>query len=434
MTRPSFLRLVEPPDVEPAASAPPPVTTSKPKAKARKRPDGEGSVYELPDGRWCAKLPARRGTDRRKQFTAKTRTEVIAKRNAYQRDATLRGGAPEADPRLDRWLDTWLADVKQRCAPNTYKARVLSARHIVVEIGKLHLSSITPADVDAMLRAMVKADRAVATVNLDRDALVAALNVARKRRVLIGDNPASLASRIKQPRRDLKLPSADDVSTLFDVVREHRLFAAFVVVAKLGLRNAEVCGLRWTDLALDAAKPTLSVTGQILRIDRVLTRTPPKAGSSGVLALGADVVDVLRAHCARQAAERVAAGTAWLDVDQMVFTQEDGALMYGAALTGLFKRALARAGLPTARPVHTLRHFVGTVIADKVGPKAAQQALRHKSMATTIAYYCHATPEAMEQAVAAMSHVQIAPRHATAETNTETNTETNRETNGSETA
>ena len=91
-------------------------------------------------------------------------------------------------------------------------------------------------------------------------------------------------------------------------IREKRLFAP-LMLSLLGMRPAEVCGLRWSDVDLDAG--TLTVANTSTLVDGVMLEKGPKSEKGKRhLPLPAPVTVALRAFRARQAAERLAAGPA----------------------------------------------------------------------------------------------------------------------------
>ncbi|MBO0692382.1 MAG: site-specific integrase [Acidimicrobiaceae bacterium] len=83
-------------------------------------------------------------------------------------------------------------------------------------------------------------------------------------------------------------------AAVLEAAEGHRLEALFRVALGTGLREGEICGLRWSDVDLDAG--TLSVrqtvqreTGAGLVMDR-----PKTAASRRTIPLSASVLDVLR--------------------------------------------------------------------------------------------------------------------------------------------
>jgi integrase len=90
--------------------------------------------------------------------------------------------------------------------------------------------------------------------------------------------------------------------------------------------------------------------------------------------LAPQVLEVLRAHRARQAAERLAWGVDYTD-SGLVITTEDGRPLHPETLSGLFVRQAKRAELPPIR-LHDLRHSVASILlAQGVHPKVVREQL-----------------------------------------------------------
>lgn len=58
----------------------------------------------------------------------------------------------------------------------------------------------------------------------------------------------------------MKVWNTDQVRAFLDFTRDDRDYITWHLAVSCGLRRGEVCGLRWSDLALDATPPTLSVS------------------------------------------------------------------------------------------------------------------------------------------------------------------------------
>jgi integrase len=131
-----------------------------------------------------------------------------------------------------------------------------------------------------------------------------------------------------------------------DTIGGERLFALFSLAAYCGLRRDEVAGLTWAEVDLDEGVAFVRETG---------SGDGPKS-ESGVRAvpLPPTVVPSLKAWRARQAADRLAWGSDWMDTD-LVFTHEDGTPVPGQWISVRFETLAYRAGLPPVR-FHDLRH------------------------------------------------------------------------------
>ena len=124
---------------------------------------------------------------------------------------------------------------------------------------------------------------------------------------------------------------------------------------------------------------------------RTLDEKAPKTEANRrVLELGPVLTAALRAHRERQAAERRAAGRAWVD-HGLVFCSRYGTPLAKGNLLRAFRRLLRLAGLPAHHRVHDLRHTaVQNLLLSGASLPEASGAAGHASPAVTSALYAHA--------------------------------------------
>jgi integrase len=183
-------------------------------------------------------------------------------------------------------------------------------------------------------------------------------------------------------------------------VKDHRLYAGIWLLAATGMRLGELLGLRWTDVDLDAS--ALSVRQSLIAVHHVTRIETPKNGKARALRLDPTTVAILRAHKARQSAERLAWGSAWTD-SGLVFTREDGVLLHPDTFSKMFRKLSEAAGVRPIR-LHDVRHGYAT-LALKAGthPKVVQQRLGHSSIMVTLDIYSHVPDELDDQAATVLS-------------------------------
>src|SRR5215831_10088024 len=116
--------------------------------KRRKRGQGEGSIFQRSDGRWCAAMVVgyRDGRPRRKHFYGETRADVAGRLTKALQE--LQQGIMPADDRikLDAFLDRWLEDnVKVSVRPRTYDSyKQLVRLYLKPDLGHIRLSKLSP--------------------------------------------------------------------------------------------------------------------------------------------------------------------------------------------------------------------------------------------------------------------------------------------------
>ena len=315
------------------------------------------------------------------------------------------------------WLAHWLVS---RTSPAASTVRGYAAHirlYLGPYLGEVLLAELTTGQVQAMFTAIIRQHQALgtpvsaATLTRIRATLRAALNAAI-RRGLISDNPAAKAElprarrpravvwtpyRVGQWRRSGERPpvavwTARQTAQFLTSIQDHRLYAAYHLIALRGLRRGEAAGLRWCDVDLDGK--TAVISQQLQQYDGRLAICPPKtAHSTRVIALDHTTVAALAEHQDRQRAEAAACGQDYR-ASGYVFTCLNGDPMAPDRLTRTFKRLASQAGLPPIR-LHDLRHGAASLaLSAGVELKVVQEMLGHSSIVLTADTYTSVLPDA----------------------------------------
>jgi integrase len=149
-------------------------------------------------------------------------------------------------------------------------------KELVPVIGSVRLSKLTAGHLDRLYSALRRRGLAAATIRQIHAIMRAALHQA-VRWGLVSRNVASLVSAPSQPQREQHPPRADEVLVLIRAAEAlEPMFGLFVrVVAATGMRRGEACGLRWSDVDLDAGRLTIQRSHLALPGAVVITRPRP---------------------------------------------------------------------------------------------------------------------------------------------------------------
>ena len=147
----------------------------------------------------------------------------------------------------------------------------------------------------------------------------------------------------------------------------------------------------------------------MLRIERTLSpppRTghgsPRKGGKSRSVRLTPRALEALRAHRARQNAERLEA-VVWEPGDLIFTISTGGVIRLTYFVSDPLRAMVDRAGLPPSTQFHDLRHTCATILlARGVDVVSVQRLLGHASAVTTLNVYAHYVPSMAEQTTAAI--------------------------------
>ncbi|MDR6144991.1 integrase [Sphingomonas sp. SORGH_AS870] len=259
---------------------------------------------------------------------------------------------------------------------------------LIAAIGAANLlSEITQRDLLALV-AKRRPDLENSSVNREIEVWRAIWRWADKARYDVGEMPDWGALLLKVTAKAPRELSATEETSLFEEIRDD-LYAFCEFALKTGWRKSEVMGLRWSDVDLGARTAGTKIKGGDI-VRRPLTQdmlviiaNQPKVGpfvfTYKAVRTKPEFVDKLgRKQPGRKKGDRYP--------------------MTATVIRKPWAAALAAAGVENFR-FHDLRHTRGTRILRATGNlKAAQRALAHKSIKTTLRY-AHATDDDVRQAL-----------------------------------
>lgn len=213
-------------------------------------------------------------------------------------------------------------------------------------------------------------------------------------------NPADSADPPKlsadDDRDEMQVWTPAQVQTFLAHVQAERLYALWALAFSTGMRRGELCGLRWSDVDLDAGR--LRVAQTLARVGKRLEYGTPKSKRSRrSLPLDTRTVAALKSWKAQQARERLAWGPAYNDTG-LVFNREDGSPLSPDGVGKAFEVRARKSKLPIIR-LHDIRHTYASIsLASGVNIKVLSERLGHATVAFTLDVYGHLLPGMQEDA------------------------------------
>lgn len=368
---------------------------------AKRRANGQGSIYQRQDGRWAASAAV---NGERRSFYGKTHAEVAAK--LLMALQARRDGLPlpRETQTVKDFLEQWLKTAKPTLRPRTFAgyAEVVKL-HLVPELGNTRLARLTPQQVQALLNKKLADKLSPRSVQLIRAILRRALAQALKWG-LVARNVATLVDPPRVIRHEITPLSPANARKLMAAAPEDRLGALYSLCLAMGLRQGEALALRWSDLDLDNG--LLRVNSALQRIDGAFRLVEPKtAKSRRTLHLPKAVVATLKAQRIRQTGERLRAGPHWQNTWDLVFTTAIGTPLDAGTVTHSFQKFLVRAGIPRIR-FHDLRHSTASLLyAQGVPLRSIMEVLGHSQISLTANLYTHIMPALQKDAADRMDAI-----------------------------
>lgn len=252
-------------------------------------------------------------------------------------------------------------------------------RHLIPTFGAMKLDAIDDESVARFKGALVEAGMSPKTVNNNLTVLSVILRRAVAWKVLEA-MPCTIRL-LKVPPPAFSFYDFGEYARLLDAARalDPRIEIMVLLAGDAGLRRGEVLGLEWTDV--DAKRSTIHVQRSVYGAHV----TTPKGGRSRRVPMTGRLAEALRNH-------RHLRGP-------RVLVHEDGSPVAKKALEEWMQKATRKAGLPSSRELHALRHTFCSHLAMQGAPaKAIQELAGHMNLTTTLRYM-HLSPAAKDAAV-----------------------------------
>lgn len=294
---------------------------------------------------------------------------------------------------LGEYLDSWLIHYKTAArSAKTYGQAEWASKHILPDLAPIPLQKLSPMDVQKWIDGKIEAGYAAKSVKDMRDILRNALNQAIEWE-LLRKSPLHGVHLPKLRRKPPKVWTKEQLEQFFETARNHRLYAAFYLAAKTGLREGEIVQLKWDSVNLDRG---VVYVQEHTKTDSSLRPMP----------LSEKTVEVLRGHQQRQNEEKAILGSLYADRGYLFTSPKRyGQPLKVDSLYKTFTRVTNRAGV-SHLAFHGLRHTFATLLLQAgVHPKIVAELLGHSEVRTTLDTYSHVLPVIEKQAVTVLDSI-----------------------------
>jgi len=338
----------------------------KPEQRQRRK-RGTGYAGQAKNGTWTAFFPkhpkgwhTRRGFDRRED--AEAWCDSLVARQQAREDIT--SGQQHVKPYLSVWATR---AAKER----GWKAKTIAdvewkLAYVTPYIGDMVLADVLPHDIDSMMDELERS-LAETTTRQIRNYLYQVFESAVKRRYITFNPVIKPERRRRAKQREPERLSAPQTAVLLRAAAPSFHALAWWLIVCCGLRAGEICGLRRSDIDLDAA--VLMVAQEYTDVRGTATQDLPKGDKVLPVPFPRALVPLLRAHMAaltRRAAQGIAKGY-WQE-HQLVFPGRGGRPMNPTSLRHALTRLTTACKLPPVT-THMLRHTCGGLLIAAGAPE-----------------------------------------------------------------
>lgn len=348
---------------------------------------------------------------KRKQLTITkdTRREVVEERARILHQRSAGTLVPPNKMTVADLVEMWLKAATRDVEAATKRSYEDAMRYVQTHLGGKRLQQLTEDDVESLIDWMLTSARrrggkpgtgvGLRTVRLTLGRLRAALTLAVRRQLVV----RNVAEHVTIPRDAKDAAKArqkkyvpwteEEVRAFLAHVASDRLYAVWLL-SLIGMRPAEVCGLRWTDVDLHAGTIAIETTRTLVAGEVVEKAAKSDAGQRR-LPLPDIVLTALKAFRKRQAAEQLAAGEGWW-ASGRVACDEIGREVKTDWLRRRAYKAMETAEVRKVR-LYDARHACLSWMANNGVPDVVVSAWAgHADLGFTKRVYVHSDPQALK--------------------------------------
>lgn len=371
--------------------------------KTKRRGHHEGTIYKVTrpkkDGSshvfWQGQVTLPSG--KRRTVSGKTRQEVVRSVAKLKRDVESgMYGTIDGTHTLREYVGQWIRQHSSLSETTLAGYRSIWRSHLD-GIGDVKLDDVTPAQLQAHYSKKLVGRSPTTVRNLHR--LIHVVLEEAVAHGILPRNPSSSIRGMKIADREMLVMRADEIPQFIRSAQNHRMHALWILAISTGMREAELLGLRWSDI--DFTQRIVKVRQTIHRIEGHFTCTAPKSASSRRdLPLADDAAIAVLKWRTEQAEERRLCGDAWTTVfEDLVFTTSVGTPIMHDNILRQFHRVIRDAGLNEKLRVHDIRHTFATLLLERgVHVLIVSKLLGHSSVTITLRVYGHITLRMHDQA------------------------------------
>jgi len=385
------------------------------RTQRRRETKGLGSVFESPkgSGRWFFR-PSPINKAQQPAIRAESEAAARTLQQQFRRDQEdgIQGGRAYT---VRTWMPIYFqaASDQGTAKDSTIEGYEQKDRlYISAHLGDILLSELTTARVRQWFaRDLVGTSGKLLSFTTRKNTfalLSAALNLAVTES-LIRKNPCHGVKIVRPENEEEYRGNAltpEECERLLAAARGRWLYGLIYTALATGMRQAELIGLRWSNVTLTGPRRRILVAEQYKVIRKQGRWQKTKNRKQREIDIDDELLAVLSAQRALVQQRRDDPEAAWSAVDyDVVFPSEVGTPLIDRNLVRSYKALLKRANLP-AITFHDLRHSAGSLML-RAGARMTEvsEVLGHSSVKVTQDIYAHAFPETRREAVTGLSRL-----------------------------
>ncbi|MCR1952937.1 site-specific integrase [Clostridium sp. DSM 100503] len=183
-----------------------------------------------------------------------------------------------SDIKLNEFLKKYLNTIQPNLSLKTFKTyEYFSNSYITPYLGEMKIKNIKPLQIQDFYNEISK-NISSTTVRHIHNFLHKALNIALRWQ-LIKDNPSDYIEKPKRAKTEMHVLNEQQINDLLYSLKNSSIYLVVVIASCTGMREAEICGLKWENVDID--NKIIYVKSQIqLNEKNILTDVKLKTSNS----------------------------------------------------------------------------------------------------------------------------------------------------------
>jgi integrase len=367
-----------------------------------RRSPGEGSVYQLKNGKWVAVLDLGIGVSGKRNRSTKTTTsKVLASRALremqikHKQNDLLSNQRKTLNQIASQWIEFGISEKVRQSTANGYID--IYDRYIKPFLGHRPITEIGVNEIDAWLLHLKSKGFSASTRKKARQTCNTIFKFAIRKRyalqnpVLDSQVPANepgFKTRVQPPL------TLSEAQAYLEYFKNTDLDLLIHLALFTGMRRGEIIGLNWSDTNFDeltlsinrTAKETTSKRSDGTSKTELVLNPPKTAHSNRKIPIEKEVLLALKRQQSKQRKQKLKAGAAWQETDA-VFTTDFGTRSFPSNIYKRYVTLHKGSCLRYVRP-HDLRHTVAVLGLDAEMPvEVISRLLGHSTISVTMDIY-----------------------------------------------
>lgn len=332
---------------------------------------------------------------------------AAGKRREMEISEDLEKGIKRTKIKFNQYAKNWIETVKPQYAYKTWKRyKEILEQDLIPDLGDKYIDKITDSDINKLYLKLLK-DKSNNTVRQYHWILSKMFKYA-KRKKMISSTAMEYVDPPKKEKKEMTVYNSEQLNLLLDRIKHMTAYAPVMLAATTGMREGEICGLRWKDIDMD--NKTIYVVRQLqANEDKELELIDVKRSSIRNIPMIDITYNALKELMTTRDYNK--SQCKHYDKRDFVVCKPDGSPYDPQYIGRNYRRIMKdykiceKLEIPYIR-FHDLRHtFATLLLVAGINPKVVAELMGHSNVSMTLSTYSHVLPGIKEGAVDKLNQI-----------------------------